>query len=97
MAQILPQTAETCQSCQFFDDYQDERGRGWCKAFNNPARRHHRKTPDCLFACQEPPTTVRVKLHTKAIAIERDLHPFPVDSQVATVNNFPTETLKAVS
>ncbi|WP_245602669.1 hypothetical protein [Gloeothece verrucosa] len=76
-----PTSSSCCQSCPFFEDYQDEGGRGWCHAFNQSARRHHPKTHDCELISMEPPKTVKVQLHSKAV--EEDCgYAVPVDSVV---------------
>ncbi|MGK7875670.1 MAG: hypothetical protein AB4426_20930 [Xenococcaceae cyanobacterium] len=74
------QSPLTCQSCPFFDDYHDQRGRGWCRAFDNPARRHHPRTIDCELVIQSH--TVMVEVHTKAVEDDGYGYPVPVDSQV---------------
>ena len=38
----------TCASCPMFDNYNESRGKGWCKAFNIAARTNHTMTCDCL-------------------------------------------------
>ena len=40
-------TAFTCASCPQFDDYNEPRGRGWCRLFNRLAFSHHPFTLDC--------------------------------------------------
>ncbi|MGK7876668.1 MAG: hypothetical protein AB4426_26260 [Xenococcaceae cyanobacterium] len=77
------QSQLTCQSCPFFDDYHDQKGRGWCRAFDKSARRHHLKTPECELVIQDH--TVMVELHTKAIEDDGFGHPVPVDSRMLSV------------
>ena len=40
-------TAFTCASCPQFNDYNEPRGRGWCRLFNRLAFSHHPFTLDC--------------------------------------------------
>ncbi|ACK70838.1 hypothetical protein PCC7424_2417 [Gloeothece citriformis PCC 7424] len=82
MTQNFHKPTSTCKSCPFFEDYQDERGRGWCHAFNQPARRHHPKTHTCELVSVEPPKTVKVQLLSKAVEEDDCGYPVPVDSQI---------------
>ena len=77
------QSPLTCQSCPFFDDYHDEKGRGWCRAFDQPARQHHLKTPDCELVIYDH--TVMVELHSKAVEDDGFGHPVPLHSQALSV------------
>jgi hypothetical protein len=96
MTQTFGKPSSTCQSCPFFDDYQDERERGWCRGFDRPARLHHPKTPDCEQVSQPPFQTVRVELHTLAVEDDGYGYPVPVDSQVieVTVNQLTREAVE---
>ncbi len=96
MTQTLLKLSSTCQSCAFFNDYTDERGRGWCRAFEQPARRHHRRTPECALVTQQSLKTVRVELYTKAVEDDGFGYPVVVDSQVIelTVPQITTEAIE---
>ncbi|ACK72309.1 hypothetical protein PCC7424_3935 [Gloeothece citriformis PCC 7424] len=82
MTQNFHKSTSTCESCPFFEDYQDEQGRGWCHAFNQPARRHHPKTHTCKLVRVEPPKTVKVQLLSKAVEEDDCGYLVPIDSQV---------------
>ncbi|WP_013321017.1 hypothetical protein [Gloeothece verrucosa] len=96
MTQNFPKLTETCESCTFFEDYQDERDRGWCHAFNQSARKHHPKTHDCELVSIEPPKTVKVQLHSKAVEEDDCGYAVPVDSVVIdlTVNEITRNALE---
>ena len=42
-SQALSQ-GETCANCPQFQDFHDARSRGWCQAFDQPARTYHPRT-----------------------------------------------------
>jgi hypothetical protein len=94
MKQLFP-TDLTCESCTFFNDYDDERGRGWCQAFDRPARRYHPKTSSCELVTQNQ--TIMVELYTKAIEDDGDGYPVVVDSRVIklTVSQITREEVEA--
>ena len=56
--QLIAQPAsktETCSQCPHFNDFDDAVGRGWCRLFEQQARKHHQRTNDCnLFADCDP-------------------------------------------
>lgn len=94
MRQIFP-SSPTCESCTFFNDYNDERGRGWCQAFDHPSRRYHAKTSSCELLT--PNQTVMVELYTKAVEDDGDGYPVPVDSRIVelTVPQITREEVEA--
>jgi hypothetical protein len=90
MAQTLFSSPTTCQSCPCFDNYQDEQGRGWCRAFNQAARLYHPRTRDCDWVKDSvPPQAVSVELQSKAVEDDGCGYPIPVDSQVLQVTVHP--------
>jgi hypothetical protein len=97
MTQTLLQSSPTCQSCPFFEDYQDKQGSGWCQAFDKPARQHHPISSDCDLVSQNRLKTVRVELYTRAVEDDGHGYPVPVDSQVieVTVDQFMRERVEA--
>ncbi len=44
---VLIRQSDTCAKCTYFQDYNDERGRGWCHLFDDATRKHHQRTHDC--------------------------------------------------
>ncbi|WP_036488202.1 hypothetical protein [Myxosarcina sp. GI1] len=44
---VLIRQSDTCAKCTYFEDYHDERGRGWCHLFDDATRKHHVRTHDC--------------------------------------------------
>ncbi|WP_036487463.1 hypothetical protein [Myxosarcina sp. GI1] len=44
---VLIRQSNTCAKCTYFEDYNDERGRGWCHLLDNATRKHHQRTNDC--------------------------------------------------
>jgi hypothetical protein len=45
----------TCSHCPHFNNYQDNRDRGWCNLFEQAAKTHHQRTNDCdTFADRDP-------------------------------------------
>ena len=46
-------TACTCANCRQFDDFNEQRGRGLCKVFDQVTYRHHSLTQDCLTSLPE--------------------------------------------
>lgn len=94
MKQFFP-TDLTCESCTFFNDYDDERGRGWCRAFDHPARRSHPKTSSCELVTQNQ--TVMVELYTKAVEDDGNGYPVVVDSRVIelSVSQMTREEIEA--
>ena len=68
LTKIPTPTACTCESCPEFNDFNEQRGRGLCKVFDQVTYRHHSLTQDCLTSLssetedevyQERPKTVR--------------------------------------
>lgn len=97
MAQILFLSPSTCQFCPCFDSYQDKQGRGWCRAFNKPARLYHPRTSDCEWAINPIPSqTINVELHTHAVEDDGYGYPVPVNSQVlqVTVHSLTREVVE---
>ena len=43
----ITQLPTSCANCPQFDDYQDNRKRGWCNLYNHFAKEHHPFTRDC--------------------------------------------------
>ncbi|WP_036489158.1 hypothetical protein [Myxosarcina sp. GI1] len=44
---VLIRQSDTCAKCTYFQDYNEERGRGWCHLMDDATRRHHQRTNDC--------------------------------------------------
>ncbi|MEG3437789.1 hypothetical protein V0288_11730 [Pannus brasiliensis CCIBt3594] len=82
MALIDNRSTLSCASCPFFEDYDDERGRGWCREFNRPARRHHRGTRECEQVNDRSLVKVRVEVYTNEVEDDGNGHPVPIDSQL---------------
>lgn len=63
----------TCESCRYFSDFGDERGRGLCRVFDTIARRHHHKTETCsssiaiLEGETKPAFVVWVQLYSQEV------------------------------
>ena len=43
---------DTCSTCQYFNDYHDAYGKGWCELFDRNTKSHHTKTDDCFYSSQ---------------------------------------------
>jgi hypothetical protein len=73
----------TCATCPMFEDFQDSRDRGLCKAFDEITRKHHRATATCTTAIQSlkqsTSCTVKVQLITEAVEDDGYGYPVPVD------------------
>ncbi|MEM8779411.1 MAG: hypothetical protein AAGF26_11175 [Cyanobacteria bacterium P01_G01_bin.49] len=41
------QASETCSNCPNFQNFYDERSRGWCSHFDQVTRTHHPRTATC--------------------------------------------------
>ncbi len=37
----------TCATCPYFQNFNELNGRGWCKAFDQQAKKHHQRTASC--------------------------------------------------
>ena len=52
LTKIPTPTACTCESCPEFNDFNEQRGRGLCKVFDQVTYRHHSLTQDCLTSLE---------------------------------------------
>ncbi len=82
MALIDYRSSLSCASCPFFNDYDDERGRGWCREFDRPARRHHRGTRECELINEKSLVKVRVEVFTNEVEDDGNGYPVSVDSKL---------------
>jgi hypothetical protein len=48
----------TCSQCNYFNDFDDPNGRGWCNLFAVPVRKHHFRTNDCDWHSNSEPLNV---------------------------------------
>lgn len=77
-----------CSGCAYFCDFNDPRGGGWCRVFNQSAKRHHQRTSDCdssiktLERESKPAFLVKVQLTTEAVEDDGYGYPVPVDEKV---------------
>jgi hypothetical protein len=78
----------TCSGCAYFSDFSDSRGQGWCRVFNQSAKRHHQRTSDCdssiltLEKENKPATLIKVQLTTEAVEDNGYGYPVPVDDLI---------------
>lgn len=81
----------TCESCPYFTDFNDKRGRGWCRVFDLFARKHHQKTETCISSInilekeEKPAFEVWVKLYSQEIEDDGYGQPVPVDEKLVEV------------
>jgi hypothetical protein len=81
----------TCSGCAYFSDFSDSRGQGWCRVFNQSAKRHHQRTSDCdssiltLEKENQPATLIKVQLTTEAVEDDGYGYAVPVDHLIIDV------------
>lgn len=72
----------TCSDCPYFSDFKDPRFLGWCRVFNQSAKKHHQRTSDCdssiLTLEQENQLAILVKVQLTTEAVEDDGYGYPV-------------------
>lgn len=91
-------TTLICATCPLFHDYQDPRERGFCEAFEEVTRKHHRATASCITAIQslKQSTTCTVKVQLTTVTVEDDGYGYPVpidDLQIDVVVAQPSMEL----
>lgn len=81
----------TCSDCPYFSNFNDPRDLGWCRVFNQSAKRHHQRTSDCdssiltLEKENQPATRVKVQLTTEAVEDDGYGYPVPIDDRIIDV------------
>ncbi len=77
---------ETCANCPHFTDFHDVRSRGWCQAFDKPARTYHPRTATCdatiELQSQQQSTTVSEVSAPQAPQTASELYLSSVDSEI---------------
>ncbi len=70
------QPCATCSECPMFLDFEGDRNRGWCSAFERMARTYHPRTNSCELAIKEyqeqNPIEVAVTLCSHELDIDED-------------------------
>jgi hypothetical protein len=67
----------TCSQCTYFQNYQENNGRGWCNLFEQSARTYHQRTNDCDLHADSDPIDVphsRFAVESVVKVIDKDEH-----------------------
>ncbi len=91
---------QTCLDCPMFSNFEGDRRRGWCSAFEKVSRTFHPRTNTCELAIkqhqEQNPIEVQVTLCSHELGVDPDDgHIFPKKQQVISLV-VPEITRKAV-
>ena len=80
----------TCLDCSMFTNFEGDRRRGWCSAFEKVSRTFHPRTNSCELAIaqqtKENPIEVAVTLCSHELEVDPDDgHTYPKEERVITL------------